>query len=460
MKEFIKKVSWVTVANATAMIVSALITIVLPKYISTTEYGYWQMYLLFVTYIGCIHLGLPDGIYLRYSGKTYSEVVSNEIKLLFWISSFGEILIGIVIYLWISRTSIYQMAIAFTLCTAIYVPSLYLKYLILSSNMMKQYSMYILSEKIFAIVAILVGFFAYRPILHHFIYVDICGKLMALIYALTQCRSCFHIYYQKVETLLREYKINVKAGLCLMISTVSSNFIVGVIRLFINQRWSIEDFGRVSFSLQISNFVLAFVRAVSLPLFPVLKMRGKDESVAIYEKIRLTLVSLILFVFIFYYPLAAFLGYWLPDYRISVYYLGILFPICLFEAKQALLCETYLKSFRKERFLLLINLSTMLISMLISGFIVFVLNNQLLAIVFILMILCFRSTVSELFLNKLMNRNILKHIVLEIIMATSFVVSNILFELKYAALFYGVCFTIFVALNRKGYQRLKRIKED
>ena len=239
MKEFIKKVSWITIANATSMVVSVLITIVLPKYISTTEYGYWQIYLLFVTYIGCIHLGLPDGIYLRYSGKTYSEVVSNEIKLLFWISSLGEALVGIFIYFFISRTSIYQMAIAFTLCTAIYVPSLYLKYLILSSNMMKQYSLYMLSEKIFAIVAIIVGLFAYRPILYHFIYVDICGKLIAFVYALIVCRSCFHIHYQKVETLWKEFELNVKAGICLMISTVSSNFIVGVIRLFITHRWKI-----------------------------------------------------------------------------------------------------------------------------------------------------------------------------------------------------------------------------
>lgn len=460
MKEFIKKVSWVTIANATAMVVSALITILLPKYISTAGYGYWQMYLLFVTYIGCIHLGLPDGIYLRYSGKTYSEVVSNEVKILFWISSLWEWIVGVAIFFWISRTTISQMAVAFTLCTVIYVPSLYLKYIMLSSNMMKQYSLYMLSEKLFAIVAIFVGLFVYRPILYHFISVDICGKLIAFIYALIVCRTCFHIHNQKVETLVIEFRLNVKAGICLMISTVSSNLIVGTIRLFINQRWSIEDFGRVSLSLQISNFVLTFVRAVSLPLFPVIKMRGRNGAVAIYERIRLILVSIILFVFIFYYPLAAFLNQWLPDYTTSVYYLGILFPICLFEAKQALLCETYLKSFRKERFLLLINVGTMLISILLGGFIVFILNNQVLAIIFILIILCFRSTVSELFLNKVMNRKAFRHIVLEIIMVTAFVTSNILLGLKYAALFYLLCFAIFVVLNREGYQKLKRTKED
>lgn len=454
MKEFIKRVSWVTIANATAMIVSALITIVLPKYISITEYGYWQMYLLYVTYIGCIHLGLPDGIYLRYSGEKYEDIVTNEIKLLFWMSSLFECIVGAAIYCYVCRSSIQQLALAFGLCTVVYVPSLYLKYLILASNMMKQYSLYVLSEKIVSAVAIILGIFLLRPILFNFIYVDIVGKMVGFVYALVVCKSCFRVRWQITNNLWIELKLNIVAGICLMISTISSNFIVGVIRLFINQQWSIEDFGKVSLSLQISNFVLTFVRAVSLPLFPVLKKRGKDESVVLYEKIRLVLVSLILFVFIFYYPLATFLNYWLPEYRISVYYLGVLFPICLFEAKQALLCETYLKKIRKERLLLLINVSTMLLSVVISGIIVFGLENQMLAIVFILIILCFRSTISELFLNKCMGKQSIKHCVVEFFMVATFAISNVYMQLKDAAIIYFVCFIVFVLINKNGYKSL------
>lgn len=416
------------------------------------------MYLLFVTYIGCIHLGIPDGIYLRYSGKRYDEIVGDEIKLLFWISSLIECIVGICIFCYVARSSISQLALAFGLCTVVYVPSLYLKYLILASNMMKEYSLYVLSEKIVSIVTIIFGLLLYKPILNNFIYVDIIGKTVAFTYALIVCKSCFSLHVCKINDLWKELIVNIAGGICLMISTVSSNFIVGVIRIFINAQWSIEDFGKVSLSLQISNFVLTFVRAVSLPLFPVLKMRCEDESVALYEKIRLGLVSLILFVLIFYYPLAGFLNYWLPEYQISIYYLGILFPICLFEAKQALLCETYLKSFRKERFLLLINVGTMFLSVAISGVIIFRLKNQLFAIIFILFILCFRSTISELYLNRCMGRKVFKHIVLEIFMAALFAVLNISFSVKISAIVYIIFFLIFILINKNGYKKIFEIQ--
>ena len=57
------------VANLLSMFVSAILLLVLPNLLGETEYGYWQLYLFYTSYVGFFHLGLVDGIYLRIGGK-------------------------------------------------------------------------------------------------------------------------------------------------------------------------------------------------------------------------------------------------------------------------------------------------------------------------------------------------------------------------------------------------------
>ena len=50
-----------------------------------------------------------------------------------------------------------------------------------------------------------------------------------------------------------------------------------------------------------------------------------------------------------YYPLQEILLLWIPKYADSLIYMAILFPICIFESKMALLISTYLKSVKKRK---------------------------------------------------------------------------------------------------------------
>lgn len=38
------------------------------------EYGYCQLHLFYSSYVGFLHFGWNDGIYLRYGGKNYIEL--------------------------------------------------------------------------------------------------------------------------------------------------------------------------------------------------------------------------------------------------------------------------------------------------------------------------------------------------------------------------------------------------
>ena len=105
-------------------------------------------------------------------------------------------------------------------------------------------------------------------------------------------------------------------------------------------------------------------------------------------------------------------------------YMAILFPMCIFESKMSMLIETYLKALRKERWLLLVNVVTVSVSLLVTISTVFLLQNLNLAILSIVMILAFRCVVAELLLSKVLDVTVIKDIVLELLLTTIFVAFN------------------------------------
>lgn len=61
----VKNISYTFIANAIALVVSLFSTLILPKMTSELDFGYWQLYVLYMSYAGLFHLGLCDGIYLK-----------------------------------------------------------------------------------------------------------------------------------------------------------------------------------------------------------------------------------------------------------------------------------------------------------------------------------------------------------------------------------------------------------
>lgn len=79
MKKFLPFI-YAFATNGCSFLISALSTLVIPRFIGITEYGYWQLYMFYVSYVGIFHLGWNDGIYLRYGGKQYDSLDKETLK--------------------------------------------------------------------------------------------------------------------------------------------------------------------------------------------------------------------------------------------------------------------------------------------------------------------------------------------------------------------------------------------
>ncbi len=69
-----KNVSLTIAVQVVSFVVSLVMNLLLPKFIDEEQYSYWQTFLLYVSYVPLLHLGLLDGIMLRYSQYDYNEL--------------------------------------------------------------------------------------------------------------------------------------------------------------------------------------------------------------------------------------------------------------------------------------------------------------------------------------------------------------------------------------------------
>lgn len=93
---FLKNFYYALISNLISLIISSLIIIVVPKLIGVKEYGYWQLYLFYSAYVGFLHFGWNDGIYLRYGGERYEELNKYELFSQFYMMIVLQISLAII----------------------------------------------------------------------------------------------------------------------------------------------------------------------------------------------------------------------------------------------------------------------------------------------------------------------------------------------------------------------------
>ncbi|WEV42229.1 hypothetical protein OZX57_01690 [Bifidobacterium sp. ESL0682] len=67
-------------AQGVSLLLSILQSLIIPKMLGVTQFGYWQLYLFYVSYVGFFHLGLSSGIYLKMGGVPRDEMDKGSVK--------------------------------------------------------------------------------------------------------------------------------------------------------------------------------------------------------------------------------------------------------------------------------------------------------------------------------------------------------------------------------------------
>lgn len=457
LRNILENITYTFTANILTMLISIIMTLILPKFLGVTDYSYYQLYIFFISYVGFFHFGWIDGIYLKIGGMEYNDLEKSNYVTQFWMLNVLEIIIAAIISIFalftIKNIDKSFVLISTSVCGVITILRTYLLFILQSTNRIKEYAKYTRVDRFIyfalVIVFLFLGFKNYKIIL----YIDVFSKLVALVLCANKMKDIVFGKLNISKNTLLEIFENISIGIKLTLANIASTLIIGVVRFGIQKNWDIDTFGKISLTLNISNLLMTFINAVAVIMFPLLRREEESNLPKIYVILRNTLMIFLYMMLIFYYPLKLILSTWLPQYADSLRYMALLFPICIYESKMSMLINTYLKSFRKEKSMLIINTISLILSLILTILSVFILNNLTLAILSIVFLLGFRCVIGELVLTKIMNILIYKDIILETVLTAIFIISSWFINNMFCSIIYTCFYLIYVFIKRKDIKR-------
>ena len=443
----------VILSQGISVIVSIIMGFIIPKYVDEYQYAYWQTFTLYLGYVPLLSLGMLDGFTLRYSKYDYNELDRLKTRtffriLMLWMTiccggvcvisaifAIGEykyvfILVGIagvVRYFWSYNYILFQ-----------------------TTDRMNLYARYtIVQRSVYCVVIIIlivcrVNYFVW------FCMAEVIGEFVAAILSVPHNRGLFLGKGVPFKEYRQEIKLNIFGGFFLLVANLASNFLVGGARMVIQWRWDALMFGKLSFSFSLTNIFLSFVSAISVVLFPSLKRMSGNELPNLYGKIRGSISPILFVAMIAYFPLCAILEVWLPQYAVSIQYLGILLPLIIFSSKVSLLTNNYLKAYRKEKAMLLVNLITVAVGMALFCVSAYIFNNVELLLYCVVLSMMLRSIISECIVMKIIGKTYIKDFILELLMTIAFMLIVQFLSRWIGCAVYVAVVVVYLILNYKN----------
>ncbi len=444
------------ILNVLTFLASALTIFLIPKFVGVETYSYYQLYLFYIAYVGMLNIGIPEGALLREAGKKYEQIDKKSYFWQFWILTLIELCLYsaiILMSMFIENSNYANVYIAVSICAIIMNSKWLLSFILNATGNVKTVSWIALIEKIVIIVMVIVFMFFGKLSLTYLLLTDLIGHLVSTVLTMFKCKDIVFCVNKFNKSVFNDIKENMIPGSKLLIATVSSLLILGVIRYGIEANWDIVTFGKISLTISISNILMQIVSSVANVIYPRLKHLNILQLKHVYDTLKYIIGLIVFFCFALYYPAYIILSTWLPQYSDSLRYAAILFPICFYECRTNLLCKTYLQALRKERVLMLINTLAVLLSITLTIIFGYILKNLTMIIITILIVLAIRNILLDMSVSCLIKTSVVKDTFIETIVIVCFVFLHWNFGF-YGMIIYIFIFILYVLFTKKKIKKV------
>ena len=360
-------------ANVISLILGALSVLILPKFLSESQYGYYQLYQFYVGYGTLLAFGIPEGIYLLQGAKAGSCMRDEELR-----GHFNTLCIldGLV-YSSILVTAIFAspgsaISIVIAMCCIsgfVGCVRLVVYYTLQTNGQVARYARSVILERVVSLPPVLFAVACGATEIAPLLVFDTLGRIVALIYAARGVtflkRSVSRVSYRQSICHLPGLVVS---GGQVLISRYTDTLISGAVRYGVQVAWGIGAFAHISLTMSLVNMFMRLADAVAVPVFPALRELGEDGGIRFYRQASFGITMFIGLGVLLLIPVTTLLTLWIPAYSEALSYAILLSPLCLAQCKISIVTSNYFKSLRLETPLMLINI----ISVLLAAFCAFI----------------------------------------------------------------------------------------
>ena len=177
-----------------------------------------------------------------------------------------------------------------------------------------------------------------------------------------------------------------------------------------------------------------------------------------YKDIRELISPLLFLALMLFFPGSWIVEMWLPNYAVSLEYLAILLPIIIFSSKVSLLTNNYLKVYRKEKSMLIVNLISVAVGFGLFALCAYVFDHLIALLVCVVFVMMLNSILSEIVVMRVIRVRIIKEFIYEAALTVGFILIASYLNLLWGFLAYLCLYLLYCACNFKTIAALcKRI---
>ena len=443
-------------AQGVSSVASIATGFLVPKVLGVTEFGYYQLFVFYASYVGLCHLGLTDGVYLIMGGKRRDELDSRSVKSQMMIGLIYESLfsLALIIIIWLGRLDRDRSLVLLLISFYLIIKNIgaYLGYVLQAINETRLFSISTIVEKgIFVLLVLFLLAMSVDDFVPYALAFSL-GSVAQTVYCVFHTRDILSSKLMPVGETLPQVIESIGVGSKLLVANLASSLILGVARMAIDNAWGIETFGRVSFALSMVSFFLTFITQASMVLFPALRAGGEGDVKRFYEFANRAMGILFPIAYLLYCPMCWFVSAWLPAYAGSIRYLVFLLPVCVFDSKMNISCMTLYKVRREETKLLEINVVTMIVCAALVGISVYMVGSVEFALASATLSIMGRSIYAERDLSKSLGVKSGNISIWELMLTLAFVILALCGPDDVLMLVYGLLYTAFLALNKSSFK--------
>lgn len=460
IKTGIKNTIYVVGAQSINLLLGIARTLILPILLGLTNFGYWQVYLLYMSYVGIFSLGYNDGIYLRYGKYEYEDLPKEIFRSSIRIFIIIQLVIMLVTSTFIisepdssKQLSIFWASLNIPIAGLTGV----LIHVLQITNQLKKYSFYTILDKV-AVLIIIITMLSLK--IDNFIIIIVADTLSRVLVLGLMMNSCREIIFGKgsgPNLAFKETFENIRVGIKLMIANFAGMLVLGFGRFLIERTESIETYGTYSFAVSTMNLVLVLITAVGLVIYPTLNRLDKSNYSSYFIKLNQILVVFGFGLLIVMFPLKIFIISFMPEYVDIFKYLSIIFAIIFVQSKMQILINPYYKLLRKENMMLNANLVGVIIAAMFIIPLYMMTKSVTMVAIGTLIAMMIRLYLSEISLKKEQGIANNRNIIIEVLGLFIFINCGLLDNIYLGLTGYFIIYLLFILFHLKELKGLFKI---
>lgn len=312
--------------NVLNMVAGIITNLILPKYLSIDTYADIKTFQLCLSYIGILHLGYNDGVYLEYGGKNISELNKDTLSKNATTIKFLEVTFFVVL-LFVGFFLANKMIIYVAFVLVPYLLIAYYKYLFQACGEFSRYGRILNTVTVGLLAANMLLIILKIDDSSYYISAQILIYFFVWITLEVISKTKFGIRFKLAYFSFAELVRCIKQGILLMLGNFASTVITSMDRWLITFLMTSAEFAYYSFAVSLESFLNVATTPITTTLYNYF---CKDSTEATVSKIRKYMVMFSGLLVSSAFAVKLLIMWYIPKYSQSTNLVFILFASQIF----------------------------------------------------------------------------------------------------------------------------------